>query len=75
MKGVELSIFLALISSLTERAVQSQPIVLGSMSLGGAIIDTDNLAEYMQIAADSGAKKVLVPAFDMALSTVISSRR
>ncbi len=66
MKGVELSVFLALISSLTERAVQSQLIVLGSMSLGGAIIGTDNLAEYMQIAADSGAKKVLIPASDMA---------
>ena len=66
MKGVELAIFLALISSLTERPIQSQLIVLGSMSLGGAIIGTDNLAEYMQIAADSGAKKVLLPASDMA---------
>ena len=66
MKGLELAIFLALISSLTEHSMQSQLIVLGSMSLGGAIIGTDNLAEYMQIAADSGAKKVLLPASDMA---------
>ncbi len=66
MKGVELSVFLALVSALIDRSVQGQLVVLGSMSLGGAIIGTDNLSEYMQIAADSGAKKVLIPASDMA---------
>ncbi len=66
MQGVELSIFLSMVSSLTERPLLSQMVVLGSMSIGGGIINCDNLAEYMQIAADSGAKRVLVPVVDMA---------
>ena len=65
MKGVELSVLLSLVSALTERPIQSQMIILGSMSIGGSIIGSDNLAEYMQIAADSGAKRVLIPAIDM----------
>ena len=36
------------------------------MSIGGAIIGSDNLGEFLQVAADSGAKKVLLPAVDMA---------
>ena len=40
--------------------------VIGSMSIGGSIIGSDNLAEFLQVSADSGAKKVLIPATDMA---------
>ncbi|MEI7526716.1 MAG: hypothetical protein WCJ95_20375, partial [Mariniphaga sp.] len=29
-------------------------------------IGSDNLGEFLQVAADSGAKKVLIPAVDMA---------
>lgn len=35
------------------------------MSIGGGIIGTDNLADALQIAADSGAIRVLIPAVDM----------
>ncbi|MNU09778.1 hypothetical protein D3C72_2565460 [compost metagenome] len=35
------------------------------MSIGGAVIGSDNLSESLQIAADSGAKKVLIPTSDM----------
>lgn len=63
--GLELSIFLSIVSSITERPLLSQLAVLGSMSIGGTIIPSDNLAEYLQISADSGAKKVLIPAADM----------
>lgn len=66
LKGVELSVFLSLVSSLTDRPLLPQLIVLGSMSIGGIIIGSDNLAEYMQVAADSGAKQILIPAQDMA---------
>lgn len=65
-KGLELSIFLSVVSSIAERPVLPQLAVLGSMSIGGAIIGSDNLGEYLQVAADSGAKKVLIPAIDMA---------
>ena len=66
VKGLELAMFLSIVSSITERSLLSQMIVLGSMSIGGAIIGSDNLGEYLQVASDSGAKKVLIPASDMA---------
>lgn len=66
IKGLELAILLSIVSSITERPLQSQMAVIGSMSIGGSIIGSDNLAEYLQVAADSGAKKVLIPATDMA---------
>ena len=65
-KGLELAIFLSIVSSIAERPLLPQLAVLGSMSIGGAIIGSDNLGEYLQVAADSGAKKVLIPAVDMA---------
>lgn len=64
-KGLELAILLSIVSSITERSLLSQIAVLGSMSIGGAIIGSDNLSDYLQVAADSGAKKVLIPAADM----------
>lgn len=66
IKGLELAILLSIVSSITERPLLSQMAVIGSMSIGGTIIGSDNLAEYLQVAADSGAKKVLVPTIDMA---------
>ena len=65
VKGLELAMFLSIVSSITDRPLLSQMIVLGSMSIGGAIIGSDNLGEYLQVASDSGAKKVLIPASDM----------
>jgi len=65
-KGLELAIFLSIVSSIVERSLLPQLVVLGSMSIGGAIIGSDNLGEYLQVSADSGAKKVLIPAVDMA---------
>ncbi len=40
--------------------------MIGSISLGGTITGSDNLGEFLQVAVDSGAKKVLIPAVDMA---------
>lgn len=65
-KGLELAIFLSIVSSIAERTLLPQLAILGSMSIGGAIIGSDNLGEYLQVSADSGAKKVLIPAVDMA---------
>jgi ATP-dependent Lon protease len=36
-------------------------LVLGSMSLGGNIVPVENLAESLQVAADSGAKRIFLP--------------
>jgi len=63
--GIELSIFISLCSGILDKKLLSQMVVLGSMNIGGAIIGSDNLADSLQIAADSGAKRVLLPAIDM----------
>ncbi len=36
-------------------------VVLGTMSLGGNIVPVENLAESLQVAADAGAKGLLLP--------------
>jgi ATP-dependent Lon protease len=36
-------------------------VVLGDMSLGGSVIPVENLAESLQVAFDSGAKRILLP--------------
>ena len=41
--------------------VQSQLVVLGSMSLGGNIIPVEKLAETLQVAFDAGGKRLLLP--------------
>lgn len=43
------------------KPVESQLVVLGSMSLGGNVIPVENLAESLQVAFDAGAKRLLLP--------------
>jgi ATP-dependent Lon protease len=43
------------------KPLQSQMVVLGDMSLGGTIVQPPNLAETLQVAFDSGAKRILIP--------------
>jgi ATP-dependent Lon protease len=63
--NIELAVFISLCSGILDKKVLPQMVILGSMNIGGAIIGTDNLADSLQIAADSGAKRVLIPAVDM----------
>jgi hypothetical protein len=56
-----LSTFVALCSAVMSKPLQSQLVILGSMSLGGNIIPVENLAESLQVAHDAGAKRVLLP--------------
>lgn len=56
-----MSAFVALCSALVGKALESQMVVLGSMSLGGNIVPVENLAESLQVAADAGAKRLLLP--------------
>lgn len=65
LQGLELAVFISLISGLTGRSVQPQMCVLGSMSIGGTIIPTNDLAGALQIASDAGAKRILIPVADM----------
>jgi ATP-dependent Lon protease len=65
-KGMELAIFVSLCSGILEKPLLPQMVVLGSMSIGGTIIGTESLPDALQIANDAGAKKILLPALDMA---------
>lgn len=53
--------FIALCSVVIGKPVQSQMVILGNMSLGGSIIPVENLAESLQVAHNSGAKRILLP--------------
>jgi ATP-dependent Lon protease len=56
-----LSAFIALCSGSLRKHVQSQLVVLGSMSIGGTINKVDELASTLQVCFDAGAKKILLP--------------
>ncbi len=56
-----LASYVALCSGLIGKPVESQLVVLGTMSLGGNIVPVENLAESLQVAADAGAKRLLLP--------------
>ena len=53
--------FIAFCSGILQKPLQGQMVVLGDMSLGGSIIPVENLAECLQAAFDSGAKRILLP--------------
>ena len=59
--GLTLAAFIALCSALLQRPVQPQLVILGSMSLGGSSIPVESLAESLQVAFNSGAKRILLP--------------
>jgi ATP-dependent Lon protease len=59
--AMTLATFVALCSGVLGKPVQSQMVVLGSMSLGGNIVPVENLAESLQVAFDAGAKRLLLP--------------
>ncbi len=59
--NLTLATFLGLSSGLLDIPVLSQMVVLGSMSIGGTITHVDSLAGLLQVAADAGATKVLLP--------------
>ncbi len=44
-----------------QKPVQSQLVVLGSMILGSNIVSLEDLATSMQVAFDSGGKRILLP--------------
>lgn len=56
-----MSAFVALCSALVGKSLEPQMVVLGTMSLGGNIVPVENLAESLQVAADAGAKRLLLP--------------
>ena len=60
-KAMTLAGFVALCSGILQKPIQGQMVILGDMSLGGSVIPVENLAECLQVAFDSGAKRILLP--------------
>ena len=56
-----LAAFVSFCSGLLHKPIQSQMVVLGNMSLGGSTMPVENIAETLQVAFDSGAKRILIP--------------
>lgn len=56
-----LAALIAFCSILMNRPIQEQMVVLGDMTLGGVINPVQDLAGCLQLAMESGAKRVLLP--------------
>ena len=53
--------FISLVSTLLERPVDPTTVVVGEMSVRGLLQKVANLTERLELAGDSGAKRVLMP--------------
>lgn len=60
-----LATLVALSSIALGKPVLSSLAILGEISISGTLIKVDELANSLQVCADSGAKKVLIPAISM----------
>jgi len=56
-----LALFISLCSATLKRSVQPQLAVFGEMTLGGTINPVSNLAASLQVAFDTGVKRILLP--------------
>ncbi|MBU5465807.1 protease Lon-related BREX system protein BrxL [Virgibacillus sp. MSJ-26] len=57
---------IGLFSAAMERPVQESTVIIGNMTVGGTISKVNNFADLLQICVDAGAKKVLIPAAQVA---------
>ena len=62
-EGTETAVafYVSMVSAILEKPVKEQTVVLGEMSVGGILMRVSNLVERMQLALDSGAKRILLP--------------
>ncbi|MGG3007351.1 protease Lon-related BREX system protein BrxL [Geobacillus stearothermophilus] len=60
-KDLSLAAFIALCSGALNKPVQSQLVVLGSISISGTINKVEELANILQVCFDAGAKRILLP--------------
>ncbi|MBX4261946.1 protease Lon-related BREX system protein BrxL [Clostridium estertheticum] len=59
--SLSLAAIIAMCSGALMKPVQSQVVVIGSVSIGGTIDKVDDLANTLQVCFDAGAKKILLP--------------
>lgn len=62
-EGGETSVafFISLVSSVLGKPVQDRTVVLGDMSVQGMLLKVSSLPERMQLAVETGAKRILIP--------------
>lgn len=53
---------IAMLSAMLGKPAAESLVILGEMSIHGALLRVDHLAERLQLAMDNGAKRVLLPA-------------
>lgn len=53
---------IAMLSAMLQKPAVESLVILGEMSIHGALLRVDSLAERLQLAMDNGAKRVLLPA-------------
>lgn len=58
---LSLAAFVGLCSGAMNKPVQSEMVVLGSLSIGGTINKIEELANVLQVCFDAGAKKIILP--------------
>ena len=56
----------ALCSAVMKKPLEPQMVVLGDMSLGGVMVPVEHLPESLQVAQDSGGKRILMPMVSVA---------
>ena len=62
---------IGLCSGAMDKPVQESTVIIGNMTVGGTISKVDEFANMLQVCVDAGAKKVLIPAAQVAdLQTV-----
>ena len=58
---LSLAAFIGMCSGALKKPIQSQMVILGTMSIGGTITKVQELADTLQVCFDAGAKKILLP--------------
>ena len=62
-EGAETAVafFLSMVSAILGKPVLERTVVLGEMSVQGMLLKVNSLPERMQLAVESGAKRILIP--------------
>jgi len=70
-KDLAVAELIGLASSAMNKPVQENTVVIGNMTVGGTISKIEEFANLLQVCVDAGAKKILIPASQVAdLQTV-----
>ena len=70
-KDLSVAQLIGLASTAMNKPVQESTVVIGNMTVGGTISKVEEFANLLQVCVDAGAKKILIPASQVAdLQTV-----